>query len=169
MNAIGRHVVSVVIALFLVVAILWSANLTVKRITESSIIRRSQILGSLMSENGVGFADIASNPRNLNTMTKFAAALADAYIQFEFIPTDEAKAILVIMESLDPDVHVDGFEFHSRDLLIYAAAPDMESYHKTLRSIQDKNYFENVSGVRHVDGEGQVIFTLTCRVHSASG
>ena len=128
----------------------------------SALYRQSQIVGSVFSQQDVGALDIITDPAGRELLLRFAEALATAYVDFEFIPTNEIGAFAAIYESLGPNIEIESFAYRRRDLIITGSAPGRADYNEFLRSLQSHDHFGGVSGQFHQTEQGYIRFEIIC-------
>lgn len=138
------------------------SNLVSGQVRQSAAYRQSRIIGSIFSSReDVGIGDMLTDSGARNTLRLFAAALARAYVDFEFIPYGEAGAFSVIQASIPAGVEITGFNYHGRDLTITGIATDEEGYNAFIAALRGKDYFLYVSG-GFQPVEGGIHFEIEC-------
>ena len=110
------HAISVLTALLLAALMLLSTSWLADRVRQSTFYRQSRIVSSIVSLDSVGVMDIVSDRRNIDLLSKFAGAVASAYINFELIPIHEASTFAAVYESINSDVSIDSFSYRRRNL-----------------------------------------------------
>jgi len=131
-------------------------------VQNSAIYRQSQIIGSVFSQQDVGFTDIVTNPTGRGLLLKFAEALANAYVNFELIPYNEVRTFTVVYQSLAPAVEIENFAYQRRDLIITGSAVHENGYLEFLHSLRSQGHFGQVTGSFHTTAESYVRFEIKC-------
>lgn len=129
-------------------------------VRDSAFYRQSQIIGSIFSQEDTSLIQVATDTRARNNLFKFAGALANAYVSFEFIPYNEMQTFTAVHESLGPAIEIDSFEYHGKNLVITGSAPDETEYSEFLDRLRSHNHFAQVTGNFHTTPEGRAAFEI---------
>lgn len=153
---------SLVAAVALAGCVLLASTYAADRIRSSELYSKSRLISMIVTQGQVGIADVAGNKRNVDMMLKFVGALTSAYIDFELIPVGEVGTFAAVFESAPPEILIDKFEYHRKNLTITGSAPDQESYETFLHDLRETRRFEGVTGHYYLDTDDRIRFELEC-------
>lgn len=159
---------SLLSAALIVAAILFGTGYAAERVRASDFYRSSRLIGMIVSQEGVGLADMAGNKRNVDMMLKFVGALTSAYIDFELIPVGEVSTFTAVFESVPEGVEIEKFEYHRKDLFITGKAESGEAYKDFLTALRETDYFAGVNGHFYLSTDDDIRFELECTSHAVS-
>lgn len=159
-----RKVSDSLTALLLAAALCLGGILLARQVTESNLVRQSQIIRSVFSgeEDSPALAKVVTDPRGREALLKFAQGLANAYVSFELIPINEAATFSAVLESMGPVVEIEAFAYHRRNLTITGTAPDETGYQEFVRRLRGTGHFEGVSGHAYLTNENLFRFEIEC-------
>lgn len=158
----SSRVGGIVSAVMVAVLVLFTGTVAANTVRQSEFYSKSRVISLIFSQDGIAVTDIAGNKRNVDMMLKFVGALTSAYINFELIPVNEAGTFAAVFRSVPPEVTIDKFEYHRKNLTITGTASALEEYERFLDSLQEDGYFESVTGHHYLTTDDQIRFTLAC-------
>lgn len=131
-------------------------------IVSSPVYRQSRVISMLVQQDSLSLDGLLKDRRNIDTVVKFAGALTTAYINFEFIPVNEAGAFVAVFESLSDGVEIEKFEYRGTALAIVGTADSEEEYNVFLESLRDRGYFVSVTGSAYESTQDTTRFEIVC-------
>ena len=152
----------IITAATLAAGILLTSVLLAGRVASSSLFLQSKLVGSVFSQESVGFADMLNRRENVRMLFKFAGAVTAAYINFELIPVHEADTFAAVFEGINDDVTVDKFEYQRKNLIIDGTALTREGYGQFVEALRDEGYFTSVSADEYITTEDTIRFRMIC-------
>ena len=129
---------------------------------DSAFYRQSQIIGSIFSQEDASLGQIITDAGARNTLFKFAGALANAYVSFEFIPHNEMQTFTAVYESLGSVTEIYSFEYQGKNLVITGSSPDAAGYLEFLDRLRLHRHFTHVTGSYRTTWEGRAAFEIVC-------
>ncbi|WRS26529.1 hypothetical protein U6B65_09245 [Oscillospiraceae bacterium MB08-C2-2] len=154
--------VSLFAALLLAALLLLGGTAAANAIKKSSFYQQSRLLQLIVAQDGISLAGLMEDGQSVDTALKFARAVTDAYVTFEFIPMHEAKTFVQIFESLSEDIEISQFRYHGRDLTITGTAPSLQSYVDFISRLEGRGYFSQVIGTNYINQQDRVRFEILC-------
>ena len=143
--------------------IIFASVFSVQTLVNSRLYRQSKTVSMLVQQEPVEFSELLeNNARGISLFVKFAGALAAAYINFEFLPLNEASTFMVILESLPDDMEVSGFEYVGRDLQITGEAALESGPHDFVGALRQSEAFASVNYSCYEDVNGKTRFHVLC-------
>ncbi len=164
MQKICHAVSETLTALLLAAALLLGGMLLSQQVLESDFYRTSKIIRLLTvdSDQSPGMLGMLTDSRNRDVLLKFTEAVANAYVNFELIPVNEAETFSAVYESLGSLVKIEEFRYHRRNLVIVGTAPDEAYYQEFLRRLRSKERFEAVTGHSYLTTDNVIRFEIEC-------
>ena len=117
----------------------------VEAFVNSRFYRQSKAVSMLVRQEPVDFPELLeNNAQGVLLVIKFAGSLAAAYINFEFIPLNEASTFMAILQSLPEEITIESFAYSGRDLRITGDAEKESELNVFVGALEDSDAFSSV-------------------------
>ena len=150
-------------AILLCAIIIFASVFCVQSLVNSRLYRQSKAVSMLVRQEPLEFPDLLeNNARGISLVVRFSGALAAAYINFEFIPLNEASTFMVILENLPDGVNISGFEYAGRDLRITGEAGEESDLNGFVDALEESGTFSSVNFNHYEAVNGNTRFEVLC-------
>ena len=156
------HLISVLLAVLCLSGVMWVGSFAADRIFTPANLQRFQVIQQLFSTDQVGILQVLEKAGGWDVARKYAAALTDATINFEFIPYNEGKNLSALIEAIPDGVVIQSFSFEQRDLKILCQAPDLETLRLFQTQLQDAQVYQEIDLLWSELSDGSYQGTLLC-------
>lgn len=129
---------------------------------DSQLYHKSRVISTILRQDAFEVSALVENRRSVDMLVKFVGAAAAAYIDFEFIPIDEAATFAAVYESVPPGVDIGGFAYRGATLLIDGRAESSGELYLFERALMESGRFFAVNRTREGTESGGADFRLEC-------
>ena len=154
------HLLSVFLAVLCLTGVMWVGTFAADRLFTPDNLQRLEVIRQLFSTDEVGLLEVLQKEGGWDIARKYAAALADAAINFEFLPYNEGNNLTVLMDATPDEVTIQSFQFIQRDLEIRCTCQSVEPLQQFRAKLQQAKVYSQVDFhcTRQADGTYQGIF-----------
>ena len=124
-------------AILLAVAMLAGGAVLAEAFKKSNIYLRSAALCEIIMQEGAGLTGLLQSHEKRTAATKFAQAVATAYLDFEMIPYNEVSTFMAVFGSISNEIRLDSFEYRGRTLIISGSA-EPGAFRRFVTSLHEK-------------------------------